>query len=160
MTYPSFDRPFPALTPAQRYHLDALGYVVVPNTLFSDEVEEIKAALHRLRGELAQLQDPTAACPRVWLHPLSLLGQRNVERRFQRADSRGFAGALSRQGALDAGSALPQTRGAGGRASLSHGRVGRSAVARDGGVRVAWRGACSGAVGESASSETDLPRWN
>ena len=64
MTSPSFDRPFPALTPAQRYHLDVLGYVVVQNTLSSDEVEKIAAALYRLRGELAQLQDPTAAGPR------------------------------------------------------------------------------------------------
>jgi ectoine hydroxylase-related dioxygenase (phytanoyl-CoA dioxygenase family) len=65
MTSPSFDRPFPAVTPAQRYHLDVLGYVVVQNTLSSDEVEKIAAALYRLRGELAQLQDPTAAGPRV-----------------------------------------------------------------------------------------------
>ena len=32
-----FTRPFPALTPAQRYHLDVYGYVVVENTLTGDE---------------------------------------------------------------------------------------------------------------------------
>ena len=31
-----FKRPFPALTPAQRYHFDAMGYVVVPNTIDHD----------------------------------------------------------------------------------------------------------------------------
>ena len=38
----SFDRPFPALTPAQRYHLDVLGYVVVEKALTSDEVEKTR----------------------------------------------------------------------------------------------------------------------
>ena len=28
-----FTRPFPALTPAQRYHLEVYGYVVIENTL-------------------------------------------------------------------------------------------------------------------------------
>ena len=65
MTDLSFDRPFPALTPAQRYHLDVFGYVVVQDTLTADEVAEIKAALYRLRGELTQLEDPTSAGPRV-----------------------------------------------------------------------------------------------
>ncbi len=65
MTALSFDRPFPALTPAQRYHLDVFGYVVVKNTLTDDEVEKLKESLYRLRAELAQLQDPTAEGPRV-----------------------------------------------------------------------------------------------
>ena len=33
MTADEFKRPFPALTPAQRYHLDVYGYIVVENTL-------------------------------------------------------------------------------------------------------------------------------
>ena len=61
----SFDRPFPALTPAQRYHLDTLGYVVVHNTLSPDEVKAIRMALYQLRSELSELQDPTMAGPRV-----------------------------------------------------------------------------------------------
>ena len=61
----NFDRPFPALTTSQRYHMDMFGYVVVKNTLTSDEVERIKDGLYKLRGELTQLKDPTAAGPRV-----------------------------------------------------------------------------------------------
>ena len=34
-----FERPFPALTPSQRYHLDVYGYVVIENTLTQDETE-------------------------------------------------------------------------------------------------------------------------
>jgi len=65
MTSLSFERPFPALTPEQRYYLDAFGYVVVENTLASEEVESIKEALYRLQDELGQLRDRTAAGPRV-----------------------------------------------------------------------------------------------
>ena len=61
----TFDRPFPALTPAQRYHLDVLGYVVVPNTLSTDEVSRIKDALFRLKDELGRLDDPSQSGPRV-----------------------------------------------------------------------------------------------
>lgn len=48
----AFVRPFPALTPAQRFHLDAYGYVVVPNVLTGDEVATTRAALHRVKQEL------------------------------------------------------------------------------------------------------------
>jgi len=65
MTSLSFERPFPALTSEQRYHLDAFGYVVVKNTLTADEVKEVKEALYQLQDELAKLEDPTAAGPRV-----------------------------------------------------------------------------------------------
>lgn len=44
--------PFPALTPAQRYHLDVFGYVIVPDVLSPDEVDQTKDALYRLRDEL------------------------------------------------------------------------------------------------------------
>ena len=40
-----FIRPFPALTPAQRYHLDVFGYVVVENTLSTDEVGTLLEAM-------------------------------------------------------------------------------------------------------------------
>ncbi|NKB70480.1 MAG: hypothetical protein GKR89_25705 [Candidatus Latescibacteria bacterium] len=65
MTTNSFDRPYPALTPAQRYRLDVLGYVVVENTLGPDEVATIKGELYRLRGELLQVDDPSPEGPRV-----------------------------------------------------------------------------------------------
>jgi len=61
----TFDRPFPALTSAQRYHLDAFGFVVVENTLSTDETGRIKDALYKLREELGQLEDPTDNGPRV-----------------------------------------------------------------------------------------------
>lgn len=48
----TFHRPFPALTPAQRYHLDVHGYVIVPGVLTPDEIEETKAALYQLRDNL------------------------------------------------------------------------------------------------------------
>ena len=61
----TFDRPFPPLTPAQRYHLDVYGYVVIENTLKPAEASHIKDALYRLRDELKQLDDPSASGPRV-----------------------------------------------------------------------------------------------
>src|SRR4051794_41065259 len=50
-----FKRPFPALTPAQRYSLDMNGYVIVPNTLTADEVGRTFEALQRLKRELLKL---------------------------------------------------------------------------------------------------------
>lgn len=60
----TFDRPFPALTPAQRYHLDVLGYVVVPNTLTTEEVSRIKDALYGVKGDVQRLDDPSETGPR------------------------------------------------------------------------------------------------
>ncbi|GDX41160.1 hypothetical protein LBMAG21_14520 [Armatimonadota bacterium] len=50
------------LTPAQRYHLDALGYVLLKGVLTPDEVKSIKAALYRLKEE------PDLAKHRVYTH--------------------------------------------------------------------------------------------
>ncbi|MCX5659904.1 MAG: phytanoyl-CoA dioxygenase family protein [Planctomycetota bacterium] len=61
----TFDRPFPALTPAQRYHFDLHGYVVVPGVLSADEVGTMLDALRRLRAKLLELGDPTGKGPRV-----------------------------------------------------------------------------------------------
>ena len=47
-----FERPFPALTPAQRYHLDVFGYVVVENTLSAAEVGRLLEAMQRLKHDL------------------------------------------------------------------------------------------------------------
>ncbi|MEE2833230.1 MAG: hypothetical protein VYD18_12805, partial [Candidatus Latescibacterota bacterium] len=47
-----FIRPFPALTPAQRYHLDVFGYVVVENTLSTDEVGTLLEAMQQLQADL------------------------------------------------------------------------------------------------------------
>ncbi len=47
-TEEGMDVPFPALTPAQRLHLDIYGYVVVPETLTPDECGAMIEALQKL----------------------------------------------------------------------------------------------------------------
>lgn len=49
---PSINRPFPALTPAQRYHFEVNGYIVVPDVLSSAECASIRAALQTTRDEI------------------------------------------------------------------------------------------------------------
>ena len=61
----TFRRPFPPLTPAQRYHLEVYGYVVLENALSGGEVERLKEALYRLFDELAALEDRGPNGPRV-----------------------------------------------------------------------------------------------
>ena len=56
-----FVRPFPALTSAQRYHLDVFGYVVVENTLTPEEVERILEAMCRLKRDILAVADPAKA---------------------------------------------------------------------------------------------------
>lgn len=53
-----FAPPFPALTPAQRYHLEVNGYVVVKNLLTSDEVSTFYEALQKLKEEFFATDDP------------------------------------------------------------------------------------------------------
>lgn len=57
-------RPFPALTPAQRYHLDVYGYVIIENTLTADEVGRILDALQRLKRDFLETGDPANAVVR------------------------------------------------------------------------------------------------
>ena len=67
MTQPntiSLQRPFPALTPAQRYHLDVYGYVVIENTLTADEVSTLRDALQRLKHDFLATGDPLGAVVR------------------------------------------------------------------------------------------------
>ena len=54
-----FNRPFPALTPAQRYHFDVYGYVVIECTLTDDETARTLDALQRLKREFVASGDPT-----------------------------------------------------------------------------------------------------
>lgn len=49
---PAFDRPFPALTSAQRYYLEVFGYVIVPDVLSLEECETIREALQKLKRDL------------------------------------------------------------------------------------------------------------
>lgn len=53
-----FIRPFPALTPAQRYHLEVYGYVVIENTLSADETGRLHGAMQRLKRDLLASDDP------------------------------------------------------------------------------------------------------
>jgi hypothetical protein len=46
---PTFERPFPALTPAQRYHFEIHGYVVVPGVLSRRECRTIMDAMQRTK---------------------------------------------------------------------------------------------------------------
>lgn len=47
-----FNPPFPALTPAQRYHLDVNGYVVVENAIEDELVARLLEAMQRLKRDL------------------------------------------------------------------------------------------------------------
>ena len=38
-------KPFPALTPAQRLHIEIYGYVIVPDVLDQDEISILKDTL-------------------------------------------------------------------------------------------------------------------
>jgi ectoine hydroxylase-related dioxygenase (phytanoyl-CoA dioxygenase family) len=49
---PTFERPFPALTSAQRYHFDVNGYVVVPGVLSAAECDALKETLQRTKREI------------------------------------------------------------------------------------------------------------
>ncbi|MBT5875780.1 MAG: hypothetical protein HOH43_20310 [Candidatus Latescibacteria bacterium] len=59
-----FIRPFPALSPAQRFYLDVNGYVVVPGTLTTEEVDRLLHAMYRLRDDLLNGPEPESAVVR------------------------------------------------------------------------------------------------
>lgn len=44
-------RPFPALTPAQRLHIEVYGYVIVENVLTTDEVEVLKETTYSIEAD-------------------------------------------------------------------------------------------------------------
>ncbi|HCL28480.1 MAG TPA: hypothetical protein DIC52_08605 [Candidatus Latescibacteria bacterium] len=59
-TEEGMDVPFPALTPAQRLHLDIYGYVVVPETLTADECGAMIEALQKLKRDLTGAGNPAS----------------------------------------------------------------------------------------------------
>ncbi|MCC7262471.1 MAG: phytanoyl-CoA dioxygenase family protein [Candidatus Latescibacteria bacterium] len=61
---PTFARPFPALTPAQRYHFELYGYAVIENTLSPEEVARLRGALYHLRDAIAALPERGPQGPR------------------------------------------------------------------------------------------------
>ncbi len=48
MNTDSFERPFPALTVAERVHLDIYGYVVVKNVLIHSDVKTISEKIYEI----------------------------------------------------------------------------------------------------------------
>lgn len=56
----NFTPPFPALTPAQRYHFEVYGYVIVENTLTQEETAGVLDALQRLKKEFEATGDPAS----------------------------------------------------------------------------------------------------
>jgi len=58
MEQESFHKPFPALTPAQRYHLDVLGYVVIPAVLTRDECGAVIETAEKIKAEIEATGDP------------------------------------------------------------------------------------------------------
>jgi len=67
----TFDRPFPALTPAQRYYLEVFGYVVVEGVLPPDECDTIREALQKVKRDL-QSPEPRE---RAGHEPFALINQ-------------------------------------------------------------------------------------
>lgn len=61
---PKLERPFPALTPAQRLHYEVYGYVVIENTLSGDLVKRLYDAVQQVKGELLATDDPLTAVVR------------------------------------------------------------------------------------------------
>ncbi|MCE7983059.1 MAG: hypothetical protein DYG89_17890 [Caldilinea sp. CFX5] len=59
-----YHKPFPALTPAQRLHLDVYGYVIIENTLTADEAGRMREALQKLKRDLIATGDPANAVVR------------------------------------------------------------------------------------------------
>jgi len=55
--------PFPALTPAQRWHLEVHGYVVVEKVFDDHEVGLMLEALQKLKGDFYGRQDPWSKTP-------------------------------------------------------------------------------------------------
>ena len=66
--------PFPALTTAQRWHLDVYGYVVVEDVLDPEQLARTLAALHSLKAEFAARPDPWQAI----IRNCSIFGQNHL----------------------------------------------------------------------------------
>jgi ectoine hydroxylase-related dioxygenase (phytanoyl-CoA dioxygenase family) len=69
-TIKELQRPFPALTPSQRYHFEAFGYVIVPGVLSAEECETINDALHKIQRDV---QDPEYSARRQPHQPFALI---------------------------------------------------------------------------------------
>jgi len=67
----TFERPFPALTPAQRYYLEVFGYVIVEGVLPPNECDTIRDALQKIKRDL-QSPEPRERAPH---EPFSLSNQ-------------------------------------------------------------------------------------
>jgi ectoine hydroxylase-related dioxygenase (phytanoyl-CoA dioxygenase family) len=56
-------KPFPALTPAQRLHIEIYGYVIVPDVLDQDEISILKDTLYRIEDDFRRTGElPGPSC--------------------------------------------------------------------------------------------------
>ncbi len=56
-------KPFPALTPAQRLHIEIYGYVIVPNVLDQDEINTLKDTLYGIEDDFRRTGElPGPSC--------------------------------------------------------------------------------------------------
>lgn len=84
----SFNRPFPALTAAQRWHLEVNGYVVIENVLDGEQVACILEALQKLKAQFMAASDPwnTKIC-NCHMFGQGLLGEHSHFNHLLEADS-------------------------------------------------------------------------
>ena len=61
--------PFPALTPAQRYHYEVYGFVVLPELLSAGETASLLGELQHLRATLIDARFATAQIAYNEVHP-------------------------------------------------------------------------------------------
>ena len=57
MSHPTEPIPFPALTPAQRLHIEIYGYVVIENLLGPSEISTITDALYGIEDDFRRTGD-------------------------------------------------------------------------------------------------------
>ena len=73
--------PFPALTPAQRYHYEVYGWVLLPEVLSAAETATLLGELHELRADLLAQADAAAVGDGPRRYPSPVPGGAVLEQR-------------------------------------------------------------------------------
>jgi ectoine hydroxylase-related dioxygenase (phytanoyl-CoA dioxygenase family) len=63
---PEFHRPFPALTPNQRLHLDVFGYVVIERAISADLVTRLVGKTYEIEDEFRRTGRMREGCKALW----------------------------------------------------------------------------------------------